>query len=172
MEYFGIITFLAGYIISELIRRMNRAENFNSQIFNRRLDVFSELYSTWNSAYKNVSDLIQSVINGTVPDDVDLAEAHFQCVQPLLMLLDEKALFFSEELCVQCGAALLGPERYTVKDCQDYLDTIRTQNKVVTGMIRDESGLSMLNKNIKGIIGYKHKSELITYYSELKRKKK
>ena len=36
-------------------------------------------------------------------------------------------------------------------------------------MIRDELELTVLNKNIKGIIKYKHKSDIITRFGEIQR---
>lgn len=169
MDYMSILIFFAGYIIAEIIRRMNRAENFNAQIFNKRLDVFSELYAKWNHTYGDVSDFIQSIINQTIPKDIDLQELQFVLVKPLLEFLDEKALFFSQELIVQCGAAFLPPEDYSAETCQKYLEDIQEQNKLVTEIIRDESGLTMLNKNIKGIIRYNHKSDLIAYFKKCKK---
>lgn len=170
MDYLSIITFFAGYIISEIIRRMNRAENFNTQIFNKRLDIFSELYCIWNNTYENVSNFFHDILDNKFTSDIDLHEEQLRIVEPLLKFLDEKALFFSQELCVQCGAAFLRPDEYTEETCQKYLELIQEQNKIVTKMIRDESGLTMLNKNIKGIIGYRHKSELITYFKRIKKK--
>ena len=78
---------------------MNRAENFNAQIFNKRLDVFSELYATWNRTYKDVSDFIESIISQTISEDTDLFEVQFilgqhkQVSQPLF----ESYYFFSRE---------------------------------------------------------------------------
>lgn len=172
MEYISIITFIAGYLISEIIRRINRAENFNTQIFNKRLDVFSELYSTWNRAYMDVSTFIEAIINGDFSESDDLDGTHFILVSPLLKLLDEKALFFSQELCIHCGAALLCPDDYSEESCKTYLERIKKQNRIVINMIRDESGLTMLNKNIKGIIKYKHKSDIITYLKNIQHKSK
>jgi len=172
MEYISIITFFAGFIISEIIRRLNRAESFNTQIFNKRLDVFCELYSIWNSAYDNMTTFIETIANDTVPNDVNLSEHHFKIVEPLLRYIDEKALFFSEELCVQCGAAFLGFDDFTKEGCKQYLENLQQQNKIVTTMIKCESGLNMLNKNIKGIIRYKHKSAIISYYKKVSGKEK
>ena len=63
MEYLGVFTFTFGFIISEIIRRLNRAESFNTQIFNKRLDVFCELYSIWNNSYKEMTTFIQAIID-------------------------------------------------------------------------------------------------------------
>ena len=50
-----------------------------------------------------------------------------------------------------------------------YLIELEKQNKIVITMLKNESGLSMLNKNIKNIIRYKHKSDIITYYEICKK---
>lgn len=135
MEYISILTFVAGYIISEIIRRMNRAETFNAQIFEKRLDVFAELYSTWNKVSQNIFDFIEKAMTEENPDSYSLLEEQFRLVSPLLSLLDEKALFFSEELCIQCGAAFLGPDDYSKESYEEYLTKIRTDGKVVKDMI-------------------------------------
>ena len=94
IEYISLITFIAGYLISEIIRRINRAESFNTQIFNKRLDVFSELYSTWNRAYMDISNFIEAIIDGSFSENDDLDETHFILVSPLLKILDEKEIYF------------------------------------------------------------------------------
>lgn len=134
------------------------------------MDVFSELYSTWNSTYQDVYDFIEAIINKRITDDDSLRDEQFVIISPLLSFLDGKALFFSQELSVQCGAALMFPDNYSEAECRKYLKHIQEQNKIVTKMIRDESGLTMLNKNIKGIIKYKHKSDVISYFKKINRK--
>ena len=79
-------------------------------------------------------------------------------------------LFLSEELCVQCGAAFLGFEDLSKSDCEKYLIDLQTEYRTVNDMIKNESGLSRLNKNMRNIIKYKHNSPIITYYKEQKRK--
>lgn len=172
MEYIiSLITFFAGFIISELIRRSNRAETFNAQIFNKRLDMFCELYYLWNNTYEEIHTYIESIIEETFPANITPEEYHFQIVEPLLHLLDENSLFFSEELCVHCGASLMGPEDYSISSCKEYLTDLSETSKTVKEMIKNESGLTMLNKNIKTIIKYKHKSDIITYYNLIKKEK-
>lgn len=172
MEYISIITFIAGYVISELIRRLNRAENFNTQIFNKRLDVFSELYCKWNQTYQNMSRFIESIGTSGETDKSTLLVEHFSIVEPLLHYLDENALFISKELQVQCGAALLPGDGFSKEECDRYLNEIAEQNKAVTAMIEAESGMTMLNKNIKKIINYQHRSEIVDYFKKIERDNK
>lgn len=169
MEYIiSILTFFLGFIIAEIIRRMNRAEAFNAQIFNKRLDVYCELYALWNKTYTAVTALIESIIEADCVDENAL-DNHLNLVIPLMNYMDKNSLFISEELVIQCGSAFLGFGDLSKDDSANYLSILQEQNKIVTAMIRDESGLSMLNKNIKSIIDYKHKSPIITYFHKAKR---
>ncbi len=167
MEYISIITFFAGFIISEIIRRFNRAETFNIQVFNKRLEVYCGLYSKWTKTYNKMTEFVQNIEGHN--DIETLNKKHYQISLLLLNYLDDNALFISEELSVHCCAALLGFDDFSKDDCENYLNELQTQNKIVTEMIKNESGLNMLNKNIRSIVKYKHKSEIISYYTQKKK---
>lgn len=169
MEYLiSIITFFAGFIISELIRRMNRAETFNTQIFNKRLEVYCGLYALWNKTYSNMVDFAEAIADDELEQEARL-DAHLKLLTPLLNYLDANSLFLSEELVVQCSSAYLGFDDSSKDDAAKYLSNIQAQNKAVIAMIKAESGLDMLNKNIKNIIHYRHKSPVISYYHRMRK---
>lgn len=169
MEYIiSIITFFAGFVISELIRRMNRAESFNAQIFNKRLEVYCGLYALWNKTYSNMVDFTQAICDDEL-EQGDKLDVHLKLLTPLLNYLDTNSLFLSEELVVQCGSAYLGFDDFSKEEAPKYLLTIQEQNKVVIAMIKSESGLDMLNKNIKSILHYRHKSPVISYYHKVRK---
>ena len=100
MEYIDILTFLAGYFISELLRRWNRIESYNSQIFSKRLDVYCKLYSLWNKAYCDVIDFIENLKESKQEYEhkQDIHTEIFVLIRPFLLYLDESSLFLSEEL--------------------------------------------------------------------------
>lgn len=172
MEYVvNALMLLGGYIIAEIIRRINRAESFSEIIFEKRLYAFLELYRIFCSTYEKCSDFLETVISEEIEEESEeMKIAYFDIIEPLLRHLDANAMFFSEELSVQCGAAFLGPEEFKKEQCQEYLGKIRCTNAETLMMIKNESGMTMLNKKIKHITGYKHTSAVINYYTKLKKK--
>ncbi len=172
MEYIDILTFLAGYFISELLRRWNRIESYNSQIFSKRLDVYCKLYSLWNKSYCDVIDLIEDLKENKqeYENKQDIHAEIFILIRPLFLYLDESSLFLSEELKIQCATAFVSDMTEEGK-WDEYIAEIRQQNIIVKKMILDESGMSSINKKIKQIVKYKHKSPIIDYYHQLKKQK-
>lgn len=170
MDYvISALMLLGGYVIAEIIRRINRAESFSEIIFEKRLYAFLELYRIFNSTYEKCSDFLAAVIDEKIEVTEETNMSYFDVVEPLFKHLDANAMFFSEELLIQCGAALLGPEEFTKEQCQEYLYKIRRANAETLMMIKNESGMTMLNKKIKRITGYKHTSPVIKYYTQLKK---
>lgn len=170
MDYvISALMLLGGYVIAEIIRRINRAESFSEIIFEKRLYAFLELYRIFNSTYEKCSDFLEAVVNEELEETEETKMSYFDVIEPLLRHLDANAMFFSEELSVQCGAAFLGPEEFTKEQCQEYLYKIRRANAETLMMIKNESGMTMLNKKIKRITGYKHTSPVIKYYTQLKK---
>ena len=170
MDYvISALMLLGGYVIAEIIRRINRAESFSEIIFEKRLYAFLELYRIFNSTYEKCSDFLEAVVNEELEETEETKMSYFDVIEPLLRHLDANAMFFSEELSVQCGAAFLGPEEFTKEQCQEYLYKIRRANAETLMMIKNESGMTMLNKKIKRITGYKHSSPVIKYYTQLKK---
>lgn len=170
MDYvISALMLLGGYVIAEIIRRINRAESFSEIIFEKRLYAFLELYRIFNSTYEKCSDFLEAVVNEELEETEETKMSYFDVIEPLLRHLDANAMFFSEELSVQCGAAFLGPEEFTKEQCREYLYEIRRANAETLMMIKNESGMTMLNKKIKRITGYKHSSPVIKYYTQLKK---
>jgi len=166
-----IITFCVGFFISEITRRLNRAETINVQIFNRRLEVYSELYVILNNTYNDISAFVELLNDESSPniDNNDVLSYHWEAIVPLLKYLDNNALFISEELTVQCGAVFAPLDDFSEKGISDYLINLSEGYKAISFMIKSESGLNKLNKNLKRILGYRHKSEIISYYHKLKK---
>lgn len=169
-----IVTFCVGFIVSEITRRINRAETINFQIFNKRLDVYSKLYSLLNKTYNDLNDLAELIKsdNCSSIEQNNFASIHWQAVAPLLEYLDNNALFISDELIVQCGTTFFPIDDYSEEGVAEYFDELGRGYKAIVLMIKSESGLDKLNKNMKKILGYKHKSEVISYFNSIKKKQK
>lgn len=172
MDYvISALMLLGGYIIAEIIRRINRAESLSEIIFEKRLYAFLELYRIFNDTYEKCSNFLEVIVSEEMEETEETSIAYFVLVEPLLEHLDANAMFLSEELLIQCGAAFLGPEEFTKEQCQEYLNHIQRTNAETLMMIKNESGMTMLNKKIKNITGYKHTSPVINYYTKLKKER-
>lgn len=171
MDWKDFLLLAAGYLLAEIIRRINRAESFNTQIFNRRLDVFSTLYDICNKTYISTCELLTAVYNNDLDTDY-LLEEHSAIVSPLLDFLDQNALFISDELIVHCGACFLLEEGLTKEEYYAYRDDIAKHYKQAKVMIENESGMTLLNKNIKSITKHKHKSDIVDYYNKINKQYK
>ncbi len=174
MEYLvSIITFVLGFIISEIIRRLNRTEALNIQIFEKRLNVYIELYEIWEEAYSNMCTYVHTLKDEKIFLDSDeFFEKTFYIVEPLLMYMDKMSLILSDELKVHCGAVFLGYDDNISDGYDAYLKELAEQNLKVKNMIKSEIGIDKLNKNMKKIMKYNHDSAVISYYHNLKKNMK
>lgn len=171
MDYIiNLLMLLGGYIIAEIIRRINRAENLNSIIFEKRLNAFVELYHMINVTYEQCNQFLSTVDN-TKESFEEINEKYVRLMIPLTIFLDENALFFSDDLIVQCGATFLGPENFSKEQYKNNINDIQQEYTITKDMIKNESGMTMLNKSIKHIIKFKHKSAVVSYYKALKKEK-
>lgn len=171
MDYISIATFIFGFIIAELIRRWNRAETFNSCIFNTRLKVYCDLFSLIANVYSEMTEFIETAKKDSDSYGTEIEEIHFSIVEPLLRFIDENALFLSEELCIQCSAMFMC-NAWEDGDWLRYSENIMKQNKNAVEMIKVESGMSYLNKSMKKIIKYSHNSPIISYYHKMSKQQK
>jgi len=147
---FGLIGILIGISLNELLRRKNRIEQYAPAVFERRLKAYEELASLINDGSSVASEII---------DDASLTgeQRHAMIsaiIMPIAEFADRNKLYIDEELGAHCTALFMG-----VEDIQD-LDgekkkealTYFYQMRVETyRMIREDSGVSELNKLFRTI---------------------
>ena len=165
-----ILTFCVGFIISEVVRRINRAEMINVKIFDKRLEVYHELSAIINRTYHAKTEFCDALRNGE-SDSESVAERHNDAVLTLMSYFDDNALFISEELGIHCMTTFIStPSEFS--DIEEYESNLRDDYKSIKQIIQTESGMKMLNKNMKRMMKYKHKSEYISYYQHAIKQKK
>ncbi len=168
----GLIGVLLGIVLNEKLRRRNRIENYSTSVFEKRLNLYEELY-------KHVSDYSQ-VANEVIDNKQLTKEQRLDMVSAAILTVaefcDEHELYLDDELTLHCCTVLMD-----VEDIQDIDDRGEREQEVkrfheslrlTKGMIRKEAGIADINKLFKKVIKPKHSSATIEYYRELMKKNK
>ena len=165
--FVGLLGVLIGLLITEYFRRRNRIETYSSRIFDKRIQIYEELYSRINACTEIISDLIES-------PEFSKEERHdivSTAVLTLAKYSDENSFYLNEHIVVQSMTLMMGVEDiYYIKATDEKEQEIQRVWKHLhdtKNMIKKESGIEELNKLFKSIIRTKHKSDIIDYYNEL-----
>jgi hypothetical protein len=90
----GILGVLVGILVNEAIRRHRRIEDYSANIFEKRLQVYEQLYSKLDECHEAAN----SVRNGDHPaEQRDQIMSTF--VFPLLEFMDKNSLYFERRNC-------------------------------------------------------------------------
>lgn len=163
----GIGGIIFGVILNEVVRRNSRIESFNTQIFNERLEKFNELYMLLHKTYEEATQFLESFNKYS---DEEWWEISNSLIFRLVTFGDESGFFISDELKVQCSSFYMGIEDVDTDTLESYHKVLQQNHRVTIEMVLNESGINRINKSMRGIIGYKHNSQVIKYYRKLKRK--
>ena len=168
----GLVGILLGLIISEYFRRNSRVETFAKEIFQKRLKIYETLYYKINNARSIASDIFAN-------PEYSKDERHAiwsEVVMDIAEYNDKHALFLHDEIIVHCLSSLMGIDEYYYIDKSEekekYIQQFRDNCVNLIGMIKNEVGLTKIQKLFGKITGAKHESEIIKYYKELKQKYK
>ncbi|MDU9394713.1 hypothetical protein [Pseudomonas sp. zfem002] len=165
----GLFGVVLGLLANELLRRKNRIENYAQKTFEKRLDIFEELYSRLCACGSVGSQIISSpsldpeVMHQLVSDAVhDMAE-----------WCDLHALYLNEEVTLQCVSLLMGVEDiHEVADPdekQKMIDDFHVQLRYTKNMLKKESGIEDVNKSFTKMIKARYSSPVIDYYRSMKK---
>ena len=165
----GLIGIIIGIVLTEFIRRTNRIESFNNQIFNERLKAFIDLYRLMQDTYVQVNEYIDNFNNY---EHKIWNEIVSDTIFSIVRFTDENGFLISEQLKLQCCALYMGLEDIDSKSKDSYISELQEQHKNTIIMIQNESGINQINKKIKDIIKHNHESPVIEYYNILKKKKR
>lgn len=163
--FYGIAGVVLGIFLNELIRRNNRTENLNDQIFNRRLEEYIELHDLLVNQYQIILELFD---NFNEFNDEQKLEIISDVIFPIVIFNDKKSFFLSEELIVQTSTLFMGIENIQEADIEKTSEKISIDYDKTIDMIKNESGIKKVNKNFKKILKYNHKSDIIKYYKTKK----
>lgn len=168
----GFAGLILGLVSNELLRRRSRIEQYSQEIFLRRLQVYEGLYqklrATSNVVYaleKDPSENWSNILDESSSVFLDLAR-----------YTDECKLYLDEEVVMHCYlTALVLPTRSeTLAQFQEGMDEKIKEYwenmQIATLLIREETGLSELNKLYRHITKPKHNSEYIKEYQKNKKR--
>ena len=165
----GLIGIVIGIFLTELIRRTNRIESLNNQIFNERLKAFIDLYRFMQNTYVQVTEIIDNINKYG-------QEAWTEIVSDMIFTIvkftDKNGFLISEPLKIQCCTLYMGLEDMDQESIKNYKSQLQENHKNTIIMIQNESGINQINKKIKKILRYNHESSVIEYYNLLKKKEK
>ena len=89
---------------------------------------------------------------------------------------DKHAIFLHDEITVHCLSSLMGIDEYyyidKTEEKEKHIQQFRDDCVNLIGMIKNEIGLTKIEKLFGKITGAKHESEIIQYYKEVKKKYK
>jgi hypothetical protein len=166
---FGLIGIILGVILNEVFRRKNRIESFASTVFERRLNIYEELFKKIQKANDSASD----VISNPAYSEEQRNDIIFVAGLDIAKFCDENAFFIDSDLGAHCTALLLGDvEKYYLLDDEaekqraireyreDYMNTLR--------MIEEEAGMHQVKKLFKSISKPKLDSPIIARINELR----
>lgn len=167
----GLVGVLLGIIISEMVRRRHRIENYSSAVFEKRLQIQEELFRMVNCCDEVARDLIEN-------DSYSKEERHeivSSAILPIAKYCDDNELYISEELTVHCISLLMGVEDIfyikSNKRKKQETDRFRKNFWNAKKMIRKETGIADLDKLFRSITRSKPSSPVIDYMKELRKEK-
>jgi len=170
---FGLIGIILGVILNEVFRRKNRIESFASTVFERRLNIYEELFKKVQEANNIASDVISNPAYSEEQRNDIISIAGLDIAE----FCDENAFFIDSDLGAHCTALLLGDVEkiYLLDDetekqraireyRENYMNTLR--------MIEEEAGVHQVKKLFKSISKPKLDSPIIARLNELREEKR
>ena len=166
----GLLGVLIGLLINEHFRRRNRIEAYSSRIFDKRIQIYEELFAKVSACSEIISDLIEN-------NKYSKEERHdivSVAVHALAQYGDEHAIYLNEHIVVQYMTLMMGVEDiYYIENKEEReRETQRVWKHLrdTKKMIRAESGLEELDKLFKSITHADHESDVVTVYKYAKMK--
>ena len=170
---FGLIGIILGVILNEVFRRKSRVENFASIIFEKRLNIYEELFKKIQEANIIAND----IISNPAYSEEQRNDIIFTAGLDIAEFCDENAFFIDSDLGAHCTALLLGDvERiYPLDDEAEKQRAIREYREYYMNtlrMIEEEAGVHQVKKLFKSISKPKLDSPIIARLNELREEKR
>jgi len=162
----GVLGVLVGIFVNELLRRNRRIEDYSAKIFEKRLQVYEELYSKLHECYDASDEALQGDYTAEERHEIMASR-----VFPLLEFMDRNSLYLNDEITVHCGGMWMSVDEIpAIKDGEERAAQTKSFLRDFTDakeMIEEESGLRQINKLFRSISKPKYSSRLIDHYREL-----
>ena len=168
----GILGILLGIALNEYFRRRNRIENYSQKIFEKRFQVYGDLYELVDKSYIQINNYI-------IDESLTFEERYNGGFEEGLKIMEyctEKQFYLSEELVVLIGGALVNTstifESDDEKEIEEETAKFRLDIRDIKEMILKESGIYEINKHFKSVGNVKYDAPIIDYYQKLKQQYK
>ena len=103
---FGLIGIILGVILNEVFRRKNRIESFASIVFERRLNIYEELFRK----VQEVNSIAGDVISNPAYSEEQRHDIVSSVILDIASFCDENAFLIDNDLGAPCTTLLMGVE--------------------------------------------------------------
>ncbi|MCK4339111.1 MAG: hypothetical protein KAW92_00265 [Candidatus Cloacimonetes bacterium] len=104
--FIGLLGVFIGLLITEYFRRRNRIETYSSRIFDKRIQIYEELYSKVIACSEIISDLIENQ-KYSKEERHDIVSS---AVHDLAKYGDENSFYLNEHIIIQYMTLMIGVE--------------------------------------------------------------
>ncbi len=168
----GLLGVLIGLLVNEHFRKRNRIEAYSSRIFDKRIQIYEELFAKVTDCSEIISDLTENP-KYSKEERHDIVSA---AVHALAQYGDEHSFYLSEHIVLQYMTLMMGVEDiYYIENKEEKereIQRVWKHLRDTKNMIRKESGIEELDNLFKSITRAKHKSHIIDHYNKLQREQR
>lgn len=166
----GLLGVVLGIVLTELLRRRSRVEFLLSKAFEKRLNVYDELFGKLNEGISVAHDVID---NPEYSKD-DRSELWGTVVLDVFQFFDANKLYLNEDITIHCMMTMIGVEEmfYIEDKKQKEKERAKFSREIndAKEMIKKETGLAELDNLFRSITKAKHESNYLDYVNKLKAK--
>ena len=165
--FIALVGVLIGIAVTEYLRRRSRIEVYSSPVFEKRLQIYEELYAKVN----HLRGLFHEIINSDQLSKEERKELWERSVFSMAVYLDENDLYLDEEIAVHAMMTMVGVE--DIQDIQDIQDekekneavqSFQRSVKELVSLIREEAGIVAIHRLFRRVTRSKPKSDYIDYF--------
>lgn len=168
----GLLGVLIGLLANEFFRRRSRIESYSSTIFNKRVEIYEELYQRVGACSSIITDVIENP-DYSKEQRKDIVSA---AVLDLAGFGDANDFYLNEHIVLHYMTLLMGVEEIhdikSKKQKKKEIERVWKNLRETKRMIRKESGIEALDKLFRSITMARHKSPLIEYYQDLEKQQR
>lgn len=165
-NFFGV---LIGFFIAEYYRRKRRIEDYSNAIFGRRFKAYEKLFQFVNES----ENLGREILETEKYNQEERHKRWMDLVYRMEKFTVDNALYLNEEISFHCVTCLAGvdsiPENKNIKERSEAISEFHNDIKDAKKMIKDEIGLTQVEKVFRKISNSKPKSDRIKYFRDIKK---
>ena len=103
---FGLMGIILGIVLNEIFRRRSRIEYFSTIVFEKRLNIYEQLYKKIQEA----GIIVEDVISNPEYTEEERNQAIFVTGLDIAKFNDENEFYIDKDLGASCTALLLGDQ--------------------------------------------------------------